>query len=55
LRHGEPQPQLANVENLLAADGFIVDRPLESSITTIAIEAPFRFADQQQFSDIYCS
>jgi hypothetical protein len=43
LRHGEPQPQLANVENLLAADGFIVDRHLESSITTLSIEAPFRF------------
>lgn len=53
-RHGEPQPQLANVEYLLAADGFIMHCYLKSSITTLAIEAPFRFADQQRLSDVVC-
>jgi hypothetical protein len=42
----EPQSQLSNVENLPATVRFIVDRHFKSSITTLAIETPFRLANQ---------
>ena len=46
--------QLANVEYLFAAAGFVVSRDIKSCKPTLTVESALRFADEQKLSDVRC-
>jgi hypothetical protein len=51
LRDGKAQPQLANIEYLFSAAGFVVNRYIKSCKPTLTVKSALRFADEQKLGD----